>query len=55
MIFKFLKEREKRKLDKLRGVKYLQIENYECQICYERPRNVILKPCKHLCMCHECL
>ncbi|CAD8116292.1 unnamed protein product [Paramecium sonneborni] len=54
-IFKILKEREKARLDKLRGQKYLEINNYECQICYERPRNIIIKPCKHLTICHECL
>ncbi|CAD8094967.1 unnamed protein product [Paramecium primaurelia] len=55
LIFKFLKDREKKRLDKLRGQKYLEINNYECQICYERPRNIIIKPCKHLTICHECL
>ncbi|CAD8162273.1 unnamed protein product [Paramecium octaurelia] len=55
LIFKILKEREKARLDKLRGQKYLEIDNYECQICYERPRNIIIKPCKHLTICHECL
>ncbi|CAD8118917.1 unnamed protein product [Paramecium sonneborni] len=55
LIFKILKEKEKARLDKLRGQKYLEINNYECQICYERPRNIIIKPCKHLTICHECL
>ncbi|CAD8199358.1 unnamed protein product [Paramecium octaurelia] len=53
-IVNFLKEREKAKLDKLRGQKYLEINNYECQICFERPRNIIIKPCKHLSICYDC-
>ncbi|CAK61112.1 unnamed protein product (macronuclear) [Paramecium tetraurelia] len=53
-IIHLLKERQKAKLDKLRGQKYLEINNYECQVCFERPRNIIFKPCKHLSICHEC-
>lgn len=30
IISKLLAEREKRKLDKLRGLKYLEINNFEC-------------------------
>ncbi|CAD8205681.1 unnamed protein product [Paramecium pentaurelia] len=54
-IIKLFKEREKARLDKLRGQKQLEIKNYDCQICFERPRNIIIMPCKHLSICNECL
>jgi predicted nuclease with TOPRIM domain len=26
----------------------------ECALCMENPRNIMLKPCNHVCMCEEC-
>ncbi|CAK0908893.1 unnamed protein product [Prorocentrum cordatum] len=27
----------------------------ECMICYDRPKNVLLLPCHHCTVCHQCL
>ena len=27
----------------------------ECVICLEAPRNAVLLPCRHLCVCDDCL
>ncbi len=37
---------------RLEGINF---EGYECIICMERGRNVIFLPCKHFCLCEECL
>jgi hypothetical protein len=26
----------------------------ECVICYTNPRNTVILPCRHLCICNEC-
>jgi hypothetical protein len=28
--------------------------NHECVICLERPKNALLVPCGHLCLCMPC-
>lgn len=29
-------------------------KSYECAVCLEAPKQVILRPCKHLCVCANC-
>ncbi|KAL4427593.1 hypothetical protein ABPG74_012984 [Tetrahymena malaccensis] len=30
-------------------------DNQKCNICYSNLRNIILKPCLHMCLCYSCL
>ena len=31
------------------------IDIYRCTVCLERPKNIILQPCFHFCICSKCL
>ena len=31
------------------------IDIYRCSVCLERPKNIILQPCFHFCLCSKCL
>ena len=33
----------------------LQLEEYECSICCESPRNIVLQPCRHAMFCEKCV
>lgn len=33
---------------------YIVTDNLKCLVCTENPKNIILKPCMHLCLCKEC-
>jgi hypothetical protein len=38
-------------------VKYVPLKKscqYECIVCMDAPRSVLLLPCKHLALCNEC-
>lgn len=30
------------------------MENLQCCVCYENPKNVIFKDCHHMVVCKEC-
>ena len=32
----------------------LKDEDFKCIVCYDRPKNAILKNCMHLCLCTVC-
>uniref|UniRef100_A0A915EQH7 RING-type E3 ubiquitin transferase n=1 Tax=Ditylenchus dipsaci TaxID=166011 RepID=A0A915EQH7_9BILA len=36
------------------GVTYLMQEIYECIICMANPRDTVILPCRHLCICNGC-
>ncbi|EFO61292.1 Kinase [Giardia lamblia P15] len=47
-------ENECRKLqDKIINTRLLRCSP-ECVVCFHRPKNIKLDPCKHVCICHEC-
>jgi serine/threonine protein kinase len=32
----------------------LDDEEHVCSICLEKPRNIVIRPCMHLCICEDC-
>jgi len=47
--------RDKVEREKFEKVNYnIMDEEYKCVVCFERPRNVILKPCMHFSICRVC-
>jgi len=54
------KESYRRYRDKVERAKFEKVnynimdEEYKCVICFEHPRNVILKPCMHFSICRDC-
>ncbi|CAD8127324.1 unnamed protein product [Paramecium sonneborni] len=54
VIYKLLRMRQLYKLKKLRGIKHVVINNFECQNCYQQPKNIIHLPCKHMILCQNC-
>ncbi|KAM3142084.1 hypothetical protein pb186bvf_005738 [Paramecium bursaria] len=49
------KQAAKRRLsDKKFDDKKLEIKDLRCVVCYAKLCNIILKPCKHYCLCREC-
>lgn len=38
----------------LPAVRRLTINDFKCRVCGSNPRNVILKPCLHFCVCDTC-
>ena len=38
----------------LAGVVEVEEEGEECVICLVTPRNTIVMPCRHMCVCTEC-
>lgn len=41
-------------IEQLRNELSAEREKHLCIICYDRPRNIILYPCKHMCICEDC-
>jgi len=41
-------------LDKLKGLKSIFTNGFICVVCKSNARNVILKPCLHICVCRNC-
>lgn len=39
----------------IRKVNNNLIDTYRCMVCYKNPKNIILQPCFHFCLCSECL
>lgn len=31
-----------------------EVEDFQCVVCHKNKRNVLLMPCRHLCLCQEC-
>ncbi|CAD8106296.1 unnamed protein product [Paramecium primaurelia] len=54
VIFKLIRHRQIYKLKKLRGLKHILINNFECQNCQQQPKNIIHLPCKHMVICQSC-
>lgn len=50
----YIRRKQEEKLDKMRDIQKLVIRGMDCLICYEKTRNIIIKPCKHLCLCRTC-
>jgi len=49
------RRRMEKRFDKLWKVKSIKMkDDYKCTICYDRPRNIIAKPCLHFSMCSTC-
>jgi hypothetical protein len=34
---------------------YTSIEQIECMVCYDKPSNTIVLPCRHCCVCTSCI
>eukprot|EP01016_Furgasonia_blochmanni_P047537 TRINITY_DN6995_c0_g1_i4.p1 TRINITY_DN6995_c0_g1~~TRINITY_DN6995_c0_g1_i4.p1 ORF type:complete len:364 (+),score=59.83 TRINITY_DN6995_c0_g1_i4:108-1094(+) len=49
----WVREARRRQSD-LKNLDFIVTEDLKCIICMDRARNVILKPCHHLCVCNEC-
>jgi hypothetical protein len=32
----------------------ISVNDLKCNVCLDNPKNIICKPCNHLCLCHEC-
>mmetsp|Transcript_2166 Transcript_2166/g.7558 ORF Transcript_2166/g.7558 Transcript_2166/m.7558 type:complete len:84 (-) Transcript_2166:62-313(-) len=30
------------------------LDKYMCVVCLEKPKSVVLLPCRHSCLCEEC-
>lgn len=45
---------EEETFDKLKTYDDVQTNNDECIVCYEPPRDHMLIPCHHVCLCAEC-
>ncbi|CAK71780.1 unnamed protein product (macronuclear) [Paramecium tetraurelia] len=54
VIQKLVSYRQIYKLQKLRGLKHIVINNFECQNCFQQPKNIINLPCKHMVLCQSC-
>jgi len=48
------KEKQLYKYNRRRAGNEALNDDYKCIICYERPREIILKPCMHFSMCKRC-
>jgi hypothetical protein len=33
---------------------YIENEKPDCVVCFTNPKNVILLPCRHYCICQQC-
>ena len=51
---KYRRMRELKKMDKLFKISRLMTDDFKCIICIENAKNVILKPCLHMCVCSIC-
>ena len=40
--------------DKLKWMPYYQSNDDECVVCYEPPKDHMLIPCNHICLCYDC-
>ena len=49
-IIKDLEKEVDKAHDELQSVK----DQYMCVLCYDNMKNIILHPCNHFIMCHEC-
>ena len=39
---------------KLEEMSKIEIDDVKCIICFNSIRNIILMPCRHICMCNFC-
>lgn len=46
--------KELKKMDKLFKISRLLTDDFKCIICIENAKNVIFKPCLHMCLCSIC-
>ena len=53
-IKKWIHRKKEEKLDQLRNINHIVTDDLKCPICLTNPRNILLKPCKHLCLCNVC-
>ena len=46
--------KENQNLERLKKVSSLYMENLQCVVCYDNPKNVIFKECHHMVVCKQC-
>ena len=52
-VFEEINERDRN--DKMAKISEILTDDFRCVTCWDRPKNVILKPCMHMALCGCCL
>jgi len=45
---------DEERFDKMKTFEETQQSNDECLVCYEPPRDHMIIPCHHVCLCGDC-
>jgi hypothetical protein len=53
VILEEISEREKN--EKLGKISEIMTDDFRCVTCWDKPKNIILKPCMHMALCGGCL